>query len=64
MDLVPSDIPKAMVSYALNAAVENYDANGISYQNEGGNEPCVDFPENFVLIGKHFIVVHDHLRHN
>lgn len=41
--------------YALNAAVENYDNNGIFIQNEPGNELCIDIPDGFILIGKHFI---------
>ncbi len=55
MDLSVSQIPKGVLTYALNAAVENFDANGISYQNESGNVLCLNFPEGFVLIGKHFI---------
>ena len=55
LDLLPSQVKRGMLTYCLNGAIENYDANGISYQNEQGNEFCVSFPEGFVLIGKHFI---------
>jgi hypothetical protein len=55
MDNIPSQIDKGRLTYALNAAVENFDASSINYQNELGNEFCVDFPENFVLIGHHYI---------
>lgn len=52
-----SQIPKGTLSYALNAAVENFDANGVSYQNEPGNEPCIPaFTEGYQVIGTHFIV--------
>ena len=37
----------------LNAAVENFDANSINYQNEAGNEFCLQFPEGYQLIGNH-----------
>lgn len=55
LDLLPSQIKEGLLTYALNASVENFDANSINYQNEQGNELCVKFPEGFVLIGKHFI---------
>ncbi len=55
MDSSADGIAKGKLSYALNAAVENFDANSVNYQNELGNELCLEFPENFVLIGKHFI---------
>jgi len=55
MDLTPSQIDKGSLTYALNAALENYDASGINYQNEPGNELCLTFPQNYVLIGSHFI---------
>jgi hypothetical protein len=51
-----SQVPKGVVTYALNAAVENFDANGINYQNEPRNEFCVEFPQGFHLVGTHFIV--------
>lgn len=50
-----SQIPKGSLSYALNAVVENFDANGVSYQNEPGNELCLEFPSGYLLNGKHFI---------
>ena len=43
------------LTYALNAAVENFDASTINYQNEPGNELCLDFPAGYKLIGSHFI---------
>lgn len=55
LDNSQNNIKKGALSYALNAAVENYDSNSINYQNEPGNEECFEFPEGYVLVGKHFI---------
>ena len=55
MDQTVNQIPKGKLTYALNAVVENFDANSVNYQNEPGNEPCFDFPSGYVLIGTHFI---------
>jgi hypothetical protein len=55
MDNSINQIKKGSLSYGLNAVVENFDNNGISYQNEPSNEFCVSFPEGFVLIKEHFI---------
>jgi hypothetical protein len=56
MDQSVNQLGKGKVSYALNAAIENFDANSASYQNEEGNEFCLEFPEGYVVIGKHFII--------
>lgn len=55
MDVTPNQIKQGSLTYALNAALENFDANGINYQNEPGNEFCLEFPKNYTLIGTHFI---------
>lgn len=55
MDNIPSQIDKGSLSYALNAAIENFDANSITYQNEPANEFCFEFPKDYILIGKYFI---------
>ena len=55
LDQTLNQIPKGKLTYALNAAVENFDSNSVNYQNEPGNELCVTFPSGFVLIGTHFI---------
>jgi hypothetical protein len=55
MDSSINQIEKGQLSYALNASVENFDSNSVSYQNEPGNELCLNFPEGYVLIGKHYI---------
>ena len=55
MDNAINQIPKGQLTYALNASLENFDANSTSYQNEQGNEFCLQFPANYLLIGSHFI---------
>jgi hypothetical protein len=56
LDQTVNQIPKGKLTYALNAAVENFDSNSVNYQNEPGNEFCLHFPTNYHLIGEHFIV--------
>ena len=55
MDSSATQVKKGVVTYALNAVVENFDANSVNYQNEPGNVFCLSFPEGFKLIGDHFI---------
>ena len=55
MDNTVNQVQKGTLTYALNAAVENFDSNSVNYQNEPGNEFCLDFPEGYHLIGTHFI---------
>ena len=58
MDSTIAQVKKGVLTYALNASVENFDASSVNYQNEQGNEPCggdTFFPGNFALIGHHFI---------
>jgi parallel beta-helix repeat protein len=55
MDNTVNQVPKGMLTYALNAAVENFDSSSVNYQNEPGNEFCVQFPEGYQLIGNHSI---------
>ncbi len=55
MDQSTMQVQKGKLTYALNAAVENFDANSVSYQNEPGNEFCLQFPTGYLLIGHHFI---------
>jgi hypothetical protein len=54
-DSTLNQIKQGTLTYALNATVENFDANSINYQNESGNVFCVSFPEGYALIGTHFI---------
>ena len=55
MDHSVNQISKGTLSYAQNASVENFDANSVNYQNEPGNEFCLNFPTGYHLIGEHFI---------
>ena len=55
LDNSQNNIDKGIVTYALNAAMENFDANSFQYQNEPGNTACFDFPDGFKLLGKYFI---------
>ena len=55
LDNTLNQIKQGTLTYALNAAVENFDASSVNYQNEQGNELCVTFPKEYVLIGTHFI---------
>ena len=55
MDQTLAQIPKGKLTYALNAAVENFDSDSVNYQNEAGNELCLNFPEDSHLIGTHLI---------
>ena len=55
MDNTPNQVPKGALTYALNASVENFDANSVNYQNEPGNDFCFQFPKGYVLIGEHSI---------
>ena len=55
MDNTVNQVPKGALTYALNASVENFDSSSVNYQNEPGNEFCLNFPEGFHLIGEHFI---------
>jgi hypothetical protein len=55
MDSTVNQIEKGKLTYALNANLENFDASSVNYQNEQGNKFCLKFPENYHLIGEHFI---------
>ena len=55
LDSSVNQIQKGKLTYALNSAVENFDGNSVSYQNEPGNEACLTFPANYHVIGEHFI---------
>lgn len=54
-DQTLNQVKQGVLTYALNASVENFDASSVNYQNEQGNEFCLSFPESYVLIGRHFI---------
>ena len=56
LDNTVNQIAKGQLTYALNASVENFDSSSVNYQNEPGNEFCIQFPLQFILIGSHFIL--------
>ena len=56
LDSSISQIAKGSLTYALNAALENFDDTSINYQNEPGNEYCFNFPEGYQVIGNHSII--------
>jgi hypothetical protein len=55
MDQTLNQIKPGTLTYALNAALENFDSSSVNYQNEQGNDFCLSLPKNYVLIGEHFI---------
>lgn len=55
MDQTLNQVKSGTLTYALNAALENFDSSSVNYQNEQGNELCLTFPKSYVLIGTHFI---------
>lgn len=55
MDSTLTQVKPGELTYALNAALENFDSSSVNYQNEQGNEFCVQFPSGYSLIGTHFI---------
>jgi hypothetical protein len=55
MDQTLNQIKPGTLTYALNAALENFDSSSVNYQNEQGNELCLTFPKGYILIGTHFI---------
>lgn len=59
MDNISLQKGNGQYSYALNAALENFNSNTFTIQNELGNELCITFPDGFALIGTHFIVERD-----
>jgi uncharacterized protein (TIGR02145 family) len=55
MDNTLNQVKPGELTYALNAALENFDSSSVNYQNEQGNEFCVQFPSGYSLIGTYFI---------
>ena len=55
LDYSQNNISKGLLSYALNAVVENFDSNSVQYQNEPGNTFCFDFPKDYKVVGKYYI---------
>ena len=55
MDNTLNQVKPGELTYALNAALENFDSSSVNYQNEQGNEFCLQFPSGYSLMGTHFI---------
>lgn len=55
-DSIISQIREGQLTFAMNALVENFDGNMVTYQNEQSNIHCMDFKEGFVVIGHKNIV--------
>ena len=55
LDSSLNQIPKGTLTYALNATLENFDETSINYQNEQGNEHCLNFPDGYQVIADHSI---------
>ena len=55
LDNTVNQIQKGKLTYALNSVIENFDSNSVNYQNEQGNEFCLKFPDDYLLMGKYFI---------
>lgn len=53
---VISQVQPGQLTNAMNAVVENFDGNSISYQNEQSNQLCWPLPEGYSLIGYKNIV--------
>lgn len=57
-----SQVKQGQLLHALNAQVEGYDGNGVTYQNEQANVLCVNFPEGYKVIGsKNFMEISKHV---
>jgi len=56
LDNTASSVPQGMLSYALNAQVENFDGNQVTYQNEIGNILCTNLPEGYSVVHMHNII--------
>lgn len=52
-------VKPGQVTYALNAIIENFDGNAVSYQNETGNLIWFVFPSGYRVMGEHFIPEQD-----
>ena len=51
LDNVNLQIKDGQLTYALNATVEGFDGNQMTYQNEESNFKCIDYPVGYKVIG-------------
>ena len=54
-----SQVKKGQVTYALNAQIEGFDGQSLTYQNEQANTFCCQFPKGFKVIGNYSIIEKD-----
>lgn len=52
LDSIPSQKKKGQTSYALNAVVNGWDGESVSYQNEQANLLCTNLPTGYSVIGR------------
>lgn len=51
LNSIMSQIPEGSLTYALNAQIEGFDGNVVTYQNEQKNTLCVTIPDGYKVIG-------------
>lgn len=51
LDSTQSQVSPGQLTYALNAMVEGFDGQSVTYQNEQANELCVTFPTGYKVVG-------------
>lgn len=55
LDSIVQQVPAGSLTFALNANVENFDGNQVTYQNDQANTDCLSFPEDYKVIGVKYI---------
>lgn len=55
-DNITQQVKPGTLTYALNAQIDSFDGQMVTYQNEQSNVLCSEFKTGFKVIGQHFIV--------
>lgn len=55
-DNIPQQVKPGTLTYALNAQVDSFDGNMVTYQNEQSNALCSEFKTGYKVIGYHSIM--------
>lgn len=55
-DNIPQQVKPGSLTYALNAQIDSFDGNMITYQNEQSNVLCSEFKAGYKVIGFHSII--------
>lgn len=55
LDSIVQQVPEGSLTFALNANVENFDGNQVTYQNDQANVECITFPEGYKVIQAKYI---------